>query len=70
MPKKASKKRKLPAETEMRDAGDTSQTFQKNTPEPMRNYGGPLRPRRRNKTLDECGGNQAISLSTIQQCIQ
>src|ERR1700722_4189694 len=32
MPKKASKKRKLPAETETRDAGDASQTRQNNNP--------------------------------------
>jgi hypothetical protein len=34
MPKKASKKRKLPAETETRDAGDASQTRQNNKPPP------------------------------------
>ena len=34
MPKKASKKRKLPAETEMRDAGDASRTRQNNNPSP------------------------------------
>ena len=34
MPKKASKKRKLPAETETRDAGDASQTRQNNNPPP------------------------------------
>ena len=34
MPKKASKKRKLPVETEMRDAGDASRTRQNNNPSP------------------------------------
>ena len=34
MPKKASKKRKIPAETETLDAGDASQTRQKTNPPP------------------------------------